>query len=333
LKTYEIILKPVSGFGTPLKGDSGLFGRSIDKLLSDYATEPFLVVSSAFIRLQQGANVFRYFKRPDMPIVDLFDMEGKSKKEIIEQRKELKAKKWLELGDAKRIEALKNSTFISDTELFEKIIASLDEETRRETRKKGIKSTVAGFSQPHNTINRLTNTTGEGRFAPFAADQTTFLNQLELAVFIGITEGIDIEQVRKALEVIGETGFGRDASTGLGKFKVFTNAEADLFRLGSSKANACYTLAPSVPEQNMYKQTYFTPFTRFGKHGDTLAKSTNPFKNPVIMADEGAVLIPESIDDILKRPYIGTGISNISKAEPKTVMQGYSLYIPVKVEV
>jgi len=51
------------------------------------------------------------------------------------------------------------------------------------------------------------------------------------------------------------------------------------------------------------------------------------------MADEGAVLVSERMNEILEHPYIGTGISNISKAEPKTVMQGYSLYIPVKVEV
>jgi len=66
----------------------------------------------------------------------------------MEQRKELKAKKWMELGDAKRIESLKDSTFISDTELFEKIIASLDEQTRRDTRKKGINLPLPGFSTP-----------------------------------------------------------------------------------------------------------------------------------------------------------------------------------------
>jgi len=35
---------------------------------------------------------------------------------------------------------------------------------------------------------------------------------------------------------------------------------------------------------------------------------------------------------VFERPYIGIAVSDISKAEPNTVAQGYSLYIPVKVE-
>jgi len=50
------------------------------------------------------------------------------------------------------------------------------------------------------------------------------------------------------------------------------------------------------------------------------------------MADEGAVLIPENMDNVLKLPYVGTAINGISKAEPRTVTQGYSLYIPIHVE-
>jgi CRISPR-associated protein Csm4 len=77
---------------------------------------------------------------------------------------------------------------------------------------------------------------------------------------------------------------------------------------------------------------YFAPFTRFGRHGDVLAKSSNPFKNPVIMADEGAIFMPADLDRTMNKPYIGTAVTNISKAEPNAVTQGYSLYIPVIVE-
>jgi len=100
--------------------------------------------------------------------------------------------------------------------------------------------------------------------------------------------------------------------------------------MGSENSNACYTLAPCVPEKNIFTKMFFTPFIRFGRHGDILAKSKNPFKNPVIMADEGAVLIPDR--NIPDRSYIGTSVVNISKVEPDAVSQGYSLYIPIKVE-
>ncbi len=346
MKTYEITLKPLSGFGTPLKGDTifghicwqaaydtALFECSIDQLLSDYMTNPFLVISSAFFKIGRNGTTTRVFKRPDMPLSELFDFRGKSKKELIRERKELKSKRWMKIPGEGRIESLKKIDYISDKDLLEEGILSFPEEVQRETRKKGIKSIIAEFTQPHNTINRLTNTTGIGQFAPFASNQNVFLGQIELILYVGLRDDIEIGQVCASLERIGETGFGKDASTGLGKFDVISTEEIDLFSYGSDSPNACYTLAPSVPEMNTFLKAYFTPFTRFGRHGDILAKSSNPFKNPVIMADEGAVFMPVDIDITMKKPYIGTAVSNISKAEPNAVTQGYSLYIPVRVEV
>ena len=346
MKTYEIILKPLSGFGTPLKGDTlfghicwqaaydaALFAAPLDVLLSDYSSSPFLVMSSAYLVHRDNGTSIRVFKRPDMPLSYLFDIKGPNKKEIIKERKILKARKWMVLSGTGRVDSLKNAGYESDQGLFKRLMNASDEHLQKESRKKGITSLIREFAQPHNTINRLTGTTGEGGFAPFTVDQQVFFAKTELSVFAALSENIQIEQVKEALSRIGATGFGKDASTGLGKFSVIDVSEISLAKLGSDAPNACYTLSPSVPEKNRFTQAYFTPFTRFGRHGDTLAKSMNPFKNPVIMADEGAVLIPERMDDILKRPYVGTGIFNISKAEPKTVMQGYSLYIPVKVEV
>ncbi len=346
MKTYEIILKPLSGFGTPLKGDtlfghicwqaaydSSLFNDPLDTLLSSYASSPFLVISSAYLVHRDSGKTTRVLKRPDMPLSYLFDAKGPNKREIIKERKILKAKKWMVLSSTNRVESLKNADYESDQDLFRKFINVSVEHLQKDSRKKGITALVREFTQPHNTINRLTGTTGEGGFAPFTVEQEAFFPNVELSIFAGISKNIQIEQVRKALSRMGTTGFGKDASTGLGKFSVTDVSEISLAKLGSEKPNACYTLSPSVPEKEAFRQIYFAPFTRFGRHGDTLAKSANPFKNPVIMADEGAVLVSERMNEILEHPYIGTGISNISKAEPKTVMQGYSLYIPVKVEV
>lgn len=77
---------------------------------------------------------------------------------------------------------------------------------------------------------------------------------------------------------------------------------------------------------------FYSPFTRFGKHGDVLAKSSNPFKNPVIMADEGAVFIPKN-NEVFRKPYVGSAIRDLSKAKTTTIAQGYAPYIPVAIEV
>ena len=341
MKTYEINIKPTSGFGTPLKGDTlfghicwqaaydhSLFGMGINKLLADYSNNPFLIVSSAFPKINDSYAL----RRPDMPIDMLFDLSGSNKADLIAKRKELKGKRWMLVKNNTVLRSLKSTDlYLSDEQLFSLISNAQDVETQRQMRKKGIKSFVTDFTQPHNTINRLTGTTGEGQFAPYSVDQMVFIKEVELVIFVGLRDDITIESIIKSLKQIGPSGFGKDASTGLGRFEVIGHKEINLRTIGAEDPNACYALAPCVPEKDAFNKIFFTPFTRFGRHGDILAKSGKPFKNPVIMADEGAVLVVKDLGT-LNKPYIGASVSGISKAEPNAVTQGYSLYIPVKVE-
>ncbi|MFN3395986.1 MAG: type III-A CRISPR-associated RAMP protein Csm4 [Thermodesulfovibrionales bacterium] len=342
MKTYEITIKPTSGFGTPLKGDTlfghicwqvayddSLLGMSISKLLADYTASPFLIVSSAFPKINNSYAL----KRPDMPLDMLFDFSGNSKADIIAKRKELKSRHWMFVKNGSRVQSIiSDELYKGDEQLFSELFPSKDVETQRQMRKKGIKSFVIDYTQSHNTINRLTGKTGEGQFAPYSVDQRVFINEAELVIFAGLRDDITIEGVVRSLKQIGASGFGKDASTGLGRFEVSDYKEIDLCTIGADNPNACYTLAPSVPEKDAFSKMFFTPFTRFGRHGDVLAKSGRPFKNPVIMADEGAVFVAREAS-VFNKPFIGTAVLGISKAEPNSVTQGYSLYIPIKVEV
>lgn len=340
MKTYEITIKPISGFGTPLKGDTlfghlcwqaaydeTLFGMSLNKLLADYGANPFVIVSSAYPKLENGYAL----KRPDMPLDKLFDFSNLNKSDIIKKRKEFKSKCWMLLGKDRSLNNLKTEgLYLNTSELFERLSNLKSFEKQREIRKKGIKSFISNFSQSHNTINRLTGTTGEDQFAPYTVEQTVYIPDAELVIFAGLREDIKIENLLKALKRIGKTGFGKDASTGLGRFEVIGHGEINLKLTGSNNPNAYYTLSPVVSEKTAYKKIFFTPFVRFGRHGDILARSKNPFKNPVIMADEGAIFIPHNID--LSKPYIGTAVYGVSKVNSNAVTQGYSLYVPIKVE-
>ena len=345
MKVYEITIKPLSGFGTPLKGDTifghfcwqiaydeTLVGKTLDDLLSSYETKPFAVFSSAYPKFCTGDRYQYALKTPDMPPDKIFSLSEDVKLRI-KERKKYKKKTWMILQENKNIISFKEMEFLNDKELIEKAISNLSDETKRLLRRKKEKSFTAAFNQPHNAINRLTGTTGEDRFAPFSVEQHVYYPETELALFVGVDETvIDIEQITTGLERIGDFGFGKDASSGLGRFRLGECDEIELSRLGSDSPNACYTLGPFVPESDIYTEMFYAPFTRYGRHGDVLAKSSNPFKSPVIMADEGGIFIPKS-SAVFNKPYIGKAVTNISKAEPKAVTQGYSLYIPVRVEV
>lgn len=346
MQVYEIVIKPLSGFGTPLKGDTifghfcwqiaydeRLVGKTLDDLLLNYKTKPFVVFSSAYSRFCVGESCYYALKRPDLPMNMVFNLPD-DKKQKIEMRKDLKAKKWIILQKDKKISSLKNQLKYSTSELFEKDIkAYINDKTGRDIKGAVSKTFITAFSQSHNKINRLTNTTSAEGFAPFAVDQWVLYPETELAIFVGIDDAfINVQQVKEGLERIGKCGFGKDASTGLGRFEVIKESEIDLTNMGSESPNACYTLAPCVPERDTFSDMFFNPFTRFGRHGDIFAKSPNPFKSPVIMADEGGIFKPKDTK-VFNKLYMGSAIKNISKTEPRSVAQGYSLYIPVTVEV
>lgn len=342
MKTYLITIKPTSGFGTPIKGDTLfgqlcwqiyydniLFGKNLSELLSDYDKNPFIVISSAYPKIKDVVAL----KRPDLPIELLFSFNNLPKEQIIKQRKYYKEKKWFLISlNQKKSSIKEDGLYCNDEELFEKFINNVDLDVQRFFKKVGIKSIILDFEQMHNTINRLSGKTGEGRFAPYSVEQKVYVPELELAIFVGLREDIKIEMVNKAFERIGNIGYGKDASTGLGKFQVENYIEIDLgFFFGKDGVNGCYTLSPSVSDSNDYRKIYFSPFIRFGRHGDILARSGKPFKNPVIMADEGAVYLFND-KNILDKPYLGKAVTGLSKILIETVHQGYSLYIPIKVE-
>jgi len=85
VKLYEIIIKPESGFGTPLKGDT-IFGHicwqvsynpellngGLEKWIACYGERPFAVFSSAWPKIKKNDAMHYAFKRPDFPTLRLF---------------------------------------------------------------------------------------------------------------------------------------------------------------------------------------------------------------------------------------------------------------------
>ncbi len=332
MKIYELTLKPISAFGTPLKGDTifGQFcweyaefyknnGKSLEQILLTYNESPFVIFSSAIPKYLLNSKYIYLFKVPTVPRLFLPQEVQKYKKQD---------NVFMIIEEGSNISNLKNIT-IQTISLFE-----LQNTSYPKLDKSIANKIILNLAQSHNTINRLEGKTTKERFAPYSVDQIAYNPLIELAIFAYINEDvINIETVKEIFIKIGLTGFGKDASTGLGRFQFISAKEIDLKKMGCSNPNACYTLSPCLPEKNTfdYTHSYFTPFIRFGRHGNKLAKSSNPFKNPIIMMDEGAVLKLKD-NSILNKPYIGTPIHDVSKIEPKTVVQGYSLYIPVRLE-
>lgn len=322
MQSFSVTLIPLSAFATPMKGDT-LFGQlcwairnrlgetHLHDCLDGYTqNRPFAVVSDAF--------PCGYLPLPKLPGSFYRPIAGAD-------RKAVKKRCWLPVNAvaAPLPDWLHHAV---DAKKLADNIGGSDAPSRSKP------STLSEkHPQPHNTINRQTNTTGKDGFAPYSVEQEWFIPGLAWTVYVLLdTERLNAADCKQCLQDIGNIGFGRDASIGLGKFSV---ASFDALPLpGQASANACLTLAPCAPQGRGFdgKNSFYQLFTRFGRHGDiAVHQAGKPFKNPVLLAQTAAVFATQPPES----GFIGQGIGgngDLSKTLSSTVQQGYAPVIGIQ---
>jgi CRISPR-associated protein Csm4 len=186
--------------------------------------------------------------------------------------------------------------------------------------------------QTHNSINRMTGTTGSDAFGPYLSTRLSLPEGQQASGYLVAmidTERFSLAALVELLKDIGRTGFGRDASTGLGRFEV-GSPDVDKIIRGSDH---WVTLGACAPEPKSLDEarSFWRPFTRFGRHGGPAAGG-RVFKTPVLLVDTGAVLTPWGGD---RKGWIGRGLGGygrLSHQIPGTVHQAYTPMMPVQLE-
>jgi CRISPR-associated protein Csm4 len=317
---YRFTLKPKTAFGTPLVGDT-LFGQMcwairhnfgeerLKELLQDYCKgKPFAVASDAF---PHG-----FLPLPAVPAAQYWGKVDDA------DRKALKKKHWLPVETLQANFSEWQNKAANDSEAA----LAITQENDREARNAKLQLKL---QQSHNTINRETLTTGTGMFAPYTQSQIWFDPKITLDLYFALDSNrFALEDLKQTLMAIGESGYGRDASVGLGKFELTDEPQANPLSV-VDEANAYLTLAPAAPQGLGFlpAKSFYQPVTRFGRHGDIAVQCGNPFKRPVLMANAGAVFTPETFDASLT--FIGQGISNVSTVLKEAVTQGYAPVIGI----
>lgn len=307
MNTYLFPLQPLSAFGTPLAGDT-LFGQlcwairerfgeaRLANLLGGYTDgSPFLVVSDAF---PAG-----WLPRPQLPDFLLGrDIDPA-------QRKAARQKTWLPANSA----GLPLADWLTQAAALPSVQHSV---------------------LTQNTINRLTGTTGSGLFAPRQVSRIELRGQSGLDLYCVLDSSrLEVAELTQILNDVGQTGYGRDASTGLGKFSL---APPSPCRWTSDRRRHALTLAPCAPAPAVLEAgaCHYQPLTRFGRHGNLAALSGQPFKRPVLTLRTAAFL---TFRDNHAPAFHGTGLGGVrqplSAAIPATVHQGYAPLVPLNAEL
>ena len=199
MNVLKFTMRPLTAFGTPLAGDT-LFGHlcwairerngesGLARQLEGYtAADPFVVISDGF---PEGL-----IPRPTAPDFVLgYKIEPS-------QRKRARTHRWLPASGA-----------------GQPMYRWVEQAAQADASKPFIAS--------QNTINRLTGTTGTGQFAPRQVHRIFFDEGARLDIYAVLDEArLSRDDLRSLLADIGLHGYGRDATTGLGKFEVIVMNE------------------------------------------------------------------------------------------------------------
>ncbi len=299
-----VTIRPASAFGSPVRGDT-LFGQlcwairdrhgeaRLAALLTGYTAGDPFLVAS-------DGFPSGYLPRPELPPPAAIPPG---------ERKSWKRRRWLPVGSiAKPVGGAHDDA--AELRLF------------------------CEAPHPHNSVRRDTGTTGRDGFAPYQLERLWPVDGLRLDLHLAHDPArLSLEDLMQALEDVGSSGYGRDASSGLGQFRIESRQPG---RPPSPPSpNAWLALAPCAPQSGAWapERCYWRPFTRFGRHG-SYGAVIQPFKMPVLLADTGAVLAPASGE--LAALFAGSGIGGdgaLSSAIPQTVHQGYAPVLPIQVEL
>lgn len=305
MEYLRLKIKPISSFATEPLSDTffgqicytlSLMNEDIDTMLADYETDPFLVVSDLF--------PLGYALKPAFPIKpsDTLNIE------TLANRKKDKNKNRILL------DGVRASGKILEEHISAPVWKIISNDTT------------------HVNINRLTGTTSKGAFAPYNLIDY-YYNTIEQDAVFTFDFYIYVKEeyksvVLEAIKIIGKTGYGKKTTIGKGRFIVENLKQVETVTIDITGKNSLFTLGRCCISDlgNKADEIYYTPNTRFGKHGVVTADGI-PFKNPYVVAEQGMVLLDIKDKSIFNKPFIGKAITGISHRN-NTVSQGYSLYIP-----
>ena len=137
-----------------------------------------------------------------------------------------------------------------------------------------------------NSINRLSSTVQDGNL--YHTKETFYKRNIDIyAVYDEALIGIP--EIKEVMNLIGKTGFGKDKSAGKGRFSVISITEEPRELVPTcAEPNIFISLSCGVPAGDAALK-YGKVFTKFGKHGGSLASQGKHIKNPVIMLKSGSI--------------------------------------------
>lgn len=180
----------------------------------------------------------------------------------------------------------------------------------------------------HNTISRLTGTTGDE--GSFFFTKEWHINPSDPPVFriLAASSRYSAEQIQSLLTDALQTGYGKYKSRGKGKLTVESISP---FQTPSvQKPNAVLLLASCAPAESDPAEGFWKLHTKIGKLGGDWAVGPHPsgihdpYKKPLILLTAGSIFKTDS-----PRPFYGRLVPNIHRSFEEVCQYAIAPALPV----
>ncbi len=292
---YRITVSLVSPLGTPLVGPTlfGLICHLISEKDGDAALADWLGDPERIWRISDG---FPAGCLP-RPLVKPRPLQSKQLDAIKERKKHV----WI-LRDT----WMKHRPSWSDSEIPDEAFRS---------------DPACGRRQAHNVVDRHGHGTLDSGGLFFVEDDWRFAGAGK-QVDIYVQSDDHPNRIRELIGAVGERGYGRDASTGRGRFEVAEPyADAELAALPG--AGRRMSLSRGVLTYATMHEALWRIEPHLGRVGPELTlEGVSPFKRPVLLTRPGCTYRPASSG------AAGRWVSGIHAERPEIGLNGFHLGIP-----
>lgn len=322
---YKIILNQKSGLLTELQSDT-IFGHLCWRMLEMFGKdilEEFLILFQNNPVFTISNNLFEkdnivYFPKPLFTNIKK-EVKKLTKVEKLEQMckfKERKSKNFI------NIESL-NFYLSGNYDDFEKCI---DKSINIKSFEEHLRTNVQ--------ISRDSFSSEDGKLFSYAPK---YLNSnisekeipVNICLLVKVIDKVNYEKFKceDLLKEVFEIGYGKKKSSGFGEFdiidfKIYSEIkEAD-------EANSYMNLSNYLPSaEDRISNAFYDYHVKYGKMGEQLAQSENPFKNPIIFFKPGSVFFSNNLKDYYGRC---TENSEISELHKMAVQNGIAFTLKAK---
>ncbi len=177
-----------------------------------------------------------------------------------------------------------------------------------------------------NQISRLTGTTGEeGQLYPqeesYASPDDR--GQSRVTFYLRTTSEF-LGLFRALVEQVAAEGYGKRKTVGYGEIADWKLEPFEGFEQ-LVEADGFVSLSNFVPARDDPRDGYWQMLVKYGKLGEALATSDNPFKQPLVMLAAGSCFRHTPV-----RPWYGRLVHEISPAHPEVVQYGLAFALPIR---